>query len=329
MLLDAESDDQPDTVIESALTPDLPGEELDEEAQSGVSAEILLEEAPPSDELIAALEADNQASVRNAVEPSEKTDELVSDLEEPIVSDLSDDAFELDDSDSDILGPDTFESRSGTSDIAERVESAIIPDDPASEDLAGEDLASEDLASETAGIISEIPSGGIPVGEIIEPTDTVSIDDSDITDYPVQESLTEDLLVRDFATLEDSIGNLPATGVEDLLSDDAELLSSLGQPGVSEPSLSGDEFDLFEMSPTEEDLLVEDLIVEDLIVEDESAEDELAEELIEDPLGDVSLLGAGLSAASISAASLLTDSAEQLDSTELDSSSWIVPSWIA
>ncbi len=67
--LDTEADAQPDTVLESALTPDLPAEEeLHEETQSGVLETGLLEEDPPSDELITTLEIDNQASVRNAVE---------------------------------------------------------------------------------------------------------------------------------------------------------------------------------------------------------------------------------------------------------------------
>ena len=185
-----EIENQPE-VLESALTPDLPETE-------GEMPDVLTDEeinTAPSDELRNALEEDNQTSIRNAVEtPAVGVDEVVSDLEEPIVSDLDD---------------DVLASRAALPIDTEPPESALIPDEP----IDGVDHSDVDE-----------PAPDEPATD--EP---VLIDDS-AEASSVEESL-EDLFIEDYST-EASIENLPPTGVENLIADDTELLETLGQPDV-------------------------------------------------------------------------------------------------
>ncbi|MEM8503231.1 MAG: hypothetical protein AAF716_08775 [Cyanobacteria bacterium P01_D01_bin.1] len=370
-VLDETVDNQTEVVLESALTPDLPADEEEtEETQDVLAEDALAEETllteddiPLDDELVATLEADNQASVRNAAEFQVDPGELVSDLEEPIVSELSDD----------VLDSEVFGSRSAASTDAERVESALIPDQPTGEIedsgnsddlvdgfvseelLAADDFPTDDLTDDfvdnepTVDLLeTDLLEAGSPAADLSEdnlseaaPTEPSTDTAAAVTDYATQEYPVEDFFVEDFSTLGDPAGNLPPTGVEDLLVDDTELLLSLGQPENDRSALLSDELDFSEMSPAADNPLTENQLVEDQPVEDPSvenqpvedppveehpveglaSEDLAVEDLPAEPQPDeADDLIDSLFNASTPATSLLSDSPEQPDDSELESS---------
>ncbi len=317
---------QPESeVLESSLTPDLP--EVEEKTSDDLPSEE--SDIGLSDELRSSLEEDNQASIRNAFEmPEVGTDELVSDLEEPIVSELPDE-------------DEAFSSRSALPMDTEPLESALIPDEPTGEvdepqiDEPQIDDQQIDELQDNERQVNELQDNEQQIDElqvnelqINEPTadeqqidelrtDELQTDEStdDLREFtaderadnefstdlaessadavPVstgdleEEMPVEDLFIEDFAYEGSSVESLPPTGVEDLISDDTELLATLGQPDVGDlTSVFDDDPDFFQLDqPGEDQQLIEDQTVEDQTVEDQTAEEQLAEDQIaEQPL---------------------------------------------
>ncbi|MGB3790890.1 MAG: hypothetical protein WA949_22980 [Phormidesmis sp.] len=256
-----------DEVLDSSLTPDLP------EASEETPDDLLSEEESEtelSDELRNALEEDNQDSIRNAFEvpTTVGADELVSDLEEPIVSDLPDE-------------DEAFASRSALPITTESLESALIPDEPTGE--VDESQIDQSIDDSCGSITDEATANEFASDLLESSTDAMPVS----VDLPANEMPLEDLPLEDFAYEGSSIESLSPTGVEDLISDDAELLATLGQPGAdSSTPVFDDNLDFFQMDqPGEDQLLVEDSIAEDSIAEDSIAEGSIAEEpLAEDQI---------------------------------------------
>ncbi|MBE9062184.1 hypothetical protein [cf. Phormidesmis sp. LEGE 11477] len=303
-------------VLESSLTPDII--DTDEEVPDQLP---LLEESDTalSDELQNALEEDNQASIRNALEaPAVAEDELVPDLEEPTVSELSE---------------DVFVSRSSSPIASESLESALIPDEPnpdepipdepipdepipdepipdepildelsgavdaadldtADLDIAALESDSDDLesmaiaADQPAAVSAEVSTESSNTESSTESSDTESSDTvmpmlvdepaEEVSDeetpieamfdeelpvvemfdeeVPVGEMPIEALFIEDSAFEGLSVEGLPSTGVTELLADDMELLTTLGQPETDSPvPLFDDDLDFFDMSQSVED----------------------------------------------------------------------------